>query len=319
MRKLLLPILIVLCFNTAMAGGPWTRDKGTAYTGFNFSYLSYNSLYGIDGKDLPLHRTITELGIGAFVEYGVTDRLTIHLDLPFRIFSSSDSLETHSSDYFPDTLGAGRIIGLSYIGVGAKYRFLNKKVKMAAHLNYEANTSSIDAASGLRTAPATHVISPKISIGGEFGKFYAYAETGPRFRFSNFSEENDSTAQYSHDLDYTVEIGYSWNKKTYFAFVFSGRTNLTQGTYDNGLTTITETDSTGIITSYSYEADLQTGISPNRQEYFGLGLKFTQKLGDFAINAGVYGGPGKRVAKAPSFNLGFSYTFNPKKKTAAAE
>jgi hypothetical protein len=208
---------------------------------------------------------------------------------------------------------------MNYMGIGAKYKFLDKRIKMAGQLIYEANTSSVDDATGLRTGPNTHVIAPKISVGASFGKdkFYAFGEVGPRFRFPNLNNENDSTAQYSHDLDYLAEVGYSWNDKTYFSLVVSGRANLTQGTYDNGSTTVVEMDSLGLpISSYTYESELRANISPNRQSFIGYGVKFTQKIKDFAINLGVYSGFGNRVAAAPSLNLGFSYTFRPKEKKA---
>lgn len=300
-----------------MAGGPWSQPKGQAYTGFNVNYMRYSSIFGTGSGSIALPRTITEVGIGAYVEYGITDRLTCILDLPFRIVMSGDT--TGNYTYFPagDTLDRGRIIGMNYMGVGLKYKFLDKRIKMAAQLMYEANTASVDNATGLRTGPNAHVIAPKISIGASFGndKFYAFGETGPRFRFPNLNNENDSTAQYSHDLDYLAELGYSWNGKTYFALVVSGRANLTQGTYDNGSTTIIEMDSLGLpISSYTYESELRSSINPNRQSFIGYGIKFTQKIKNFAINLGVYSGMGRRVAGAPSLNLGFSYTFVPKKK-----
>lgn len=317
MKHLLLIGFLFISSLSVHAGGPWTLKKGHAYTSLNVSYLGYNSIFGPSGENVLLTRPVNEIGIGAFVEYGVVDRFTISLDLPFRIITTGATDTSVATPYFPDTLDQGRIIGMNYIGIGAKYRFLDKRIKMAAHLNYEANTSSVDANSGLRTGPATHVIAPKVSVGASFGKdkFYAFAEVGPRFRIPDLANDNDSTSQYSHDLDYTAEIGYSWNGKTYFALVVSGRNNLTQGTYNNGSITNIEMDSLGLpISSYTYESDLHNSISPNRQQYLGYGIKFSQAIGNFAINLGAYFGMGQRVAAAPSFNLGFSYTFKPKEK-----
>ena len=319
MKHVLLSVLLLVSTHQAQAGGPWTLKKGHAYTSLNVSYLGYSSLYGPSGNTIRLTRPVTEIGIGAFVEYGIIDRLSIILDLPFRIITTGRTDTSIATPYFPDTLEQGRIIGMNYIGIGAKYMFLNKRVKMAGHLKYEANTSSLDESSGLRTGAAVHVIAPKVSIGASFGKdkFYAFGEVGPRFRFPNLNNENDSTAQYSHDLDYTAELGYSWNDKTYFAVIVSGRMILTQGAYNNGMITIPE-DSVngGLVPEFSYESDLHNGISPNRQQYLGYGIKFSQAIGNFAINLGVYGGMGKRVAAAASFNLGFSYKFKPKEKKA---
>ncbi len=317
MKQALLTVFLFASLFTAKAGGPWTLQKGHAYTSINVSYLGYNRLFGPTGDLITLTRPVTEIGVGAYVEYGVIDRLTINLDLPFRIVYTGATDTSIATPYFPDTVEQGRIIGMNYVGIGAKYLFLNKKVKMAAHLSYEANTSSVEPNSGLRTGPATHVIAPKVSIGASFGKnkFYAYGEVGPRFRFPNLNNQNDSTAQYTQDIDYTAEIGYSWNGKTYFALVVSGRSNLTQGTYDNGMITIPEDSVDGeLVPAYSYESDLNSGVSPNRQQYLGYGIKFSQAIGNFAINLGMYSGFGKRVAAAPSFNIGFSYSFRPKQK-----
>lgn len=294
---LLLLILLVIG-QTTQAGGPWTRAKGEGYAGLSFSYLGYNSLFGTDGASISLRRPITELTIGGYVEYGFHERFTAHINLPFRMVMSGNTIQDAS--YFPDTLAAGRVIGMNTIGIGGKYKFLDKKVIMAAHLNYEANTSSYDPNSGLRTGPATHVIEPQVSIGAGLGDFYTYGIVGPRFR----------TGGYTHDLDFLVEAGYSWNEKTYFALVFAGRQNLTQGTVSNNLTI--DTIGTSLV---AYEADLHSGINPNRQQYIGYGLKFFQKIGDFSINAGVYSGFGQRVAANMSLNLGVAYIFKKKKKS----
>ena len=282
----------------AYAGGPWTRAKGEGYAGLTFSYLGYNSYFGTDGASIKLRRSVTELTVGGYVEYGFHKRFTAHVSLPFRMVMSGNTVQ--DAPYFPDTLAAGRIIGMNTIGIGGKYKFLDKKVLMAAHLNYETNTSSYDANSSLRTGPATHVIEPQISIGAGLGKFYTYAVVGPRIR----------TGGYSQDLDFLAEVGYSWNEKTYFSLVFSGRQNLTQGTVSNNLSV--DTIGTSLV---AYEADLHTGVSPNRQQYIGYGLKFFQKIGDFSINAGVYGGFGQRVPATMSLNLGVAYVFKKKKKS----
>ena len=83
MRRILYPIMFFACFGTAVAGGPWTQPKGQAYTSFNVNHMNYQSVFGPTGAFIQLPRTISEIGIGAYVEYGVTDRLTAILDLPF--------------------------------------------------------------------------------------------------------------------------------------------------------------------------------------------------------------------------------------------
>lgn len=289
---------ILVLGQLSYAGGPWTRAKGEGYAGLNFSYLGYNKYFGTDGSVINLRRSVTELTIGGYLEYGFHDRFTAHVSLPFRVVMSGNSIQ--DAPYFPDTLASGRVIGMNTIAIGGKYKFLDKNVKMAVHLNYESNTSSYSANSSLRTGPATHVIEPQVSIGAGLGDFYTYAVVGPRFR----------TGGYTQDFDFLVEAGYSWNQKTYFALVFAGRQNLTRGTVSNNLTV--DTIGTSLV---AYEADLHTGITPNRQQYIGYGLKFFQKFGDFTINAGLYSGFGNRVPAALSLNLGVAYVFSKKKKS----
>ncbi len=70
MRILLLAIILAICSPPTLWAGAWPRDKGTLFiaTGGNF-LLS-------DGAELPVHYDPT-----VYAEYGLTDRVTLGLDL----------------------------------------------------------------------------------------------------------------------------------------------------------------------------------------------------------------------------------------------
>ena len=69
MRRVLCSVVVSFCATTAV-GGAWPREEGTLFiaTGGNF-WLS-------DGSELPVHTDPT-----LYAEYGLTDRITLGLDL----------------------------------------------------------------------------------------------------------------------------------------------------------------------------------------------------------------------------------------------
>ena len=287
-RTFILILLISTLAQSTFAGGPWPRKKNSGYAQIGFTYVGYNSFYNHEGKVVDLRRKVTDVTGQAYVEYGLTDRITFSAVLPFKYVSSADKINSSDTTYFRDTVPSGNLFGLNTVLLGFKYNIINKKVIFSAGLNGEANVAKYDSLTTLRTGPSAFVIHPYLSVGTSFykGKFFTLLDAGYRVRFKDYSDE----------IDFNFELGFSWNQKTYFIANLAGRFSMQEGSHDN---TVTPLSPNG--------RDLHTSLYPNNQEYLGYGLKFIQKIKKVHINAGAYFGNGKMVAAAPSYNLGVAY------------
>lgn len=285
----------------ASAGGPWPLKKNSGYAQLGFSYLGYNKFFNQDGKVTDLRRPVTDLTTQLHIDFGITDRLTMTANLPFKYVSSADRISSADTSYFKDTVQAGGLFSLSNVMLGLKYNIINKKILFSAGLNVEANVAKYDSLSTLRTGPDTWVFHPYVSVGTTFAqeKLYLLLDAGYRIRLN----------KYSHEADFNFELGYSWNQKTYFIATVAGRFSVQNGSYDNNVTAVTDATDPTSKSLHPYGRNLHTSLYPNDQQYIGGGLKFIQKINKVHINAAVYFGAGQLVAAAPSYNLGVAYAW----------
>jgi len=298
-RTITLVLLLLTVFQAAHAGGPWPRKKKTGYAQLGFTYVGYNSFFNNQGNVTSLRRQVTDFTSQVYLEYGLTDRLTLMTNLPFKYVSSGEDILNSDSTYFKDTVPNGNLFALNNVTLGLKYNIINKKVLFSAGFNAEANVARYDSLTTLRTGPSAWVFNPYLSVGSSFvqGKLYTMLDAGMRFRTNN----------YSHEADFNFELGYSWNYKTYFAVSVAGRFSLQNGSYDNNVTAAPDTSDPASVSVHPFGRDLHTSLYPNNQQYLGYGLKFIQKIKKVHINAAVYFGTGQMVAAAPSYNLGVAY------------
>ena len=288
-------LALILTFSlSAMAGGPWPRKKNSGYAQLGFTYVGYSKFFNHEGNITELPRAVTDITAQVYLDFGLTDRLTMTANLPFKFVSTGDKVFASDPTYFTDTtvfndtLSAASLFGLNNVMLGFKYNIINKKVMFSAGLNAEANVAKYDSLSTLRTGPSTFVIHPYLSVGTSFfrDKFYTLLDAGYRVRLKDYSDE----------VDFNFELGFSWNQKTYFIANVAGRFSVRDGSYSNNTSA-----------AFPNGRDLQTSLYPNNQQFVGYGLKFIQKIKKVHINAGVYFGTGQMVAAAPSYNLGVAY------------
>lgn len=299
-------ILLGTIAQSVQAGGPWPRKKNKGYAQLGFTYVGYSKFFNHDGKVIELPRHVTDLTSQLYIDFGLTDRLTMMANLPFKYVSTGDKVFASDPAYFrgdtlfSDTIPAGSLFGLNTVMLGFKYTVIDKKVKFAVGLNGEANVAKYDSLTTLRTGPSTFVIHPYLSVGGSFykNKFYTLLDIGYRVRLKDYSDE----------ADFNFELGYSWNAKTYFIASISGRFSVRDGSYNNNITPVADPTDPTSTSQHPNGRDLQTSLYPNNQQYVGYGLKFIQKFKHGVhLNAGVYLGSGQMVAAAPSYNLGVAY------------
>lgn len=299
-RILTLVLLFSLGIQVVQAGGPWPRKKNSGYAQLGFTYLQYGSFYNHEGKITSLRRNVLDFTSQLYLEYGITDRLTLSTNMPFKYVRSGDEILNSDSRYFRDTVPNGNLWGLNNLTVGLKYNIINKRVLFSAGLNAEANTARYDSLTTLRTGPSAWVIHPFVSVGTTFweGKIYTLLDLGYRLRTNNYSDE----------VDLNFELGFSWNYNTYFIFSLAGRLSMQEGSRDNNVTPVLDDSDPNSVSLHPNGRDLHTNLYPNNQQFLGYGVKFIQKIKKKVhINAAVYGGFGQMVAAAPTYNLGVAY------------
>ncbi len=229
--------------------------------------------------------------IQGYLEYGITDKLTLIGVLPFKSVKTGD--DVLESDYFYDTqrfsdtlLPASSLFGIGNARLGARYNFIKKAFLLSGELNVENGSVAYECSSSLRTGYSAWAIEPSISFGRGWNKLYFFIDNAFRYRTNN----------YSHETNHAVELGYKLFPKTWIAFRSEARISM-----KNERTT---------------NKDIHTGLSPNNQQYVGYGFKASQGIGDnFAINLGFFGGFGELVGASPSINFGISYQWEKKKGT----
>ncbi|WP_420575986.1 hypothetical protein [Ekhidna sp.] len=93
MKKAITLITLFILVGTAMAGGGWTKKKGTGYYKVSHWWVNAAKEYTFDGNT----QTSPKEGIfntSIFAEYGITDRFTGIINLPFS--KSANNLESIS-------------------------------------------------------------------------------------------------------------------------------------------------------------------------------------------------------------------------------
>ncbi len=97
---------------------PWIKNKGEFYTQFSFSTIpSYNEMYG--NPDYLLNRNITDNTFQLYGEYGVSDKTTLLLNVPFKNITTSDVINPILLD--PETINGSTSNAFGNIEIGIKH------------------------------------------------------------------------------------------------------------------------------------------------------------------------------------------------------
>ena len=268
-------ILFLLTFN-AFAQSPWTQKKGKSYSQISFtSIANYDAIFS--DSDQNLFGTYTDNTIQIFEEYGLSDKTSLLINVPIKLISVSnfedpriDCAEDCGKDYDNNTLGN--------ISLGLKHNFYNKKWLVSGQLSVEANTSSFDAVSGIRTGYNAWSFTPLLLAGRGFNKTFIQAFIGADIRTNN----------YSSNFKIGGEIGRKLGNRIWLiAFVDVSKS------LENGDVVL------------PVQQNL-TGLYVNNQEYGSFGFK---GIGEINDKIGVTAGYGNNVAKQAALTFGIYHKF----------
>jgi len=102
--------LLLLSVSTCLAGA-WTQQKGNLYDRLSLNYYHADDRFDENGSrtDFPSNGQFTDMNIGNYLEYGITDKFTVINSLSYKRIENKDALQETK------THGVGDIdLGLKY-------------------------------------------------------------------------------------------------------------------------------------------------------------------------------------------------------------
>lgn len=270
-----LTFLAFLIASFSFSQSAWTKKKGEVYTQLSFSTIgNYNDIFG--NPDYKTERTITDNTLQIYGEYGLSDKSTLIVNIPLK-FIKTDGL-TDSFVSFVTSTTADSKSALGNLEIGLRQRFYNKKWVVSGQLNVEANTSSYDNASGIRTGFDAWSFTPTINAGRSFKNIYIQGFTGVNIR----------TNGYSSNFKFGAEFGYKPIKQIWLIALVD-----IVKSFKNGDVVLPQNN-------------FATSLYINNQEFSAFGLKAIGEITDnFGVNLGVGGAfTARNVPKQVALNFG---------------
>lgn len=250
-------LFLFICIS-AWSQGPWTQKKGEFYTQVSYSTIyNYNTLFG--DPEYTINGNITDNTIQFYGEYGLSNTTTLIVNIPYKIIALNNynnpainCVGDCSEDFDVNALGNTEI--------GIKHNFYRKEWLFSGQFSVEANTSSYDSNSGIRTGYDAYTFAPMAMAGKSLGKTYFQTYMGVKIR----------TNKYSSNLKVGGEYGYKVLKNIWLI----------------GFLDIEKSFENGDVQLPS--SQVSTGLYVNNQEYGVFGVKAIGKItNSFGVTAGL--------------------------------
>ena len=184
MKQLFL-LCTILFSSILFSQSPWTKEKGKFYTQFSFSTISnYDTFFG--DPEFSIDGSITDNTFQFYGEYGLSNTTSLLVNIPLKSISISDFTDPRI-DCIGDCSESFSNTSLGNIEIGLKHNFYNKKWLLSTQLSIEANTSSFDENSGIRTGYDAFTFTPLFLAGKSIKKGYLQAFVGGNIRTNDYS------------------------------------------------------------------------------------------------------------------------------------
>jgi len=274
-------ILFLFIGISSFSQSPWTQEKGSFYTQLTFTTIpNYSSLFG--DPDYNTLGEITDNTIQFYGEYGFSDKTSLIVNVPLKLISI-DGFENLFVDCTGDCTENFNETALGNIEVGIKHNFYKKKWILSGQFSVEANTSSYDAISGIRTGYDAFTLTPLVLAGRSFGNTYVQSFIGANIRTNNYSSNFKVGGEVGHKV-----INRIW---------LIGFVDIVKSLENGDIVLPTE--------------NIFTGLYVNDQEYGAYGFKGIGEITEkFGVTAG-FGGAffGNNVARQAALNAGVYHKF----------
>lgn len=280
MKKIQTALAIVLAFYLAPATAQqaWTKEKGAYYTQLGGSFLRSNRLLNGLADPLPLNRDITDITVQFYGEYGITNKITVSGQIPFKLLNAANTVGVEG-------VQDGSLSAFSNIQTAVTARLYNKNgYVVSAKTGLSLPTAKFQEKTGLRSGFDALSISPSLLAGLGHAKFFTSAEVGYVVRNNG----------YSNRVFATWQIGKYVGKQKKLLPILSldYMKSLSGGTFND-------------------ESGATTGMYLNAQSYLSPGLKLgyksTPKITLWLSFGGGVGNVTKNIAASPGLSFSISY------------
>ena len=280
MKRIVFISFLLAAFQSSRAGGGWPQPKGSAYYKLGQNWIIANSFYGPSGEIVPI-RTTSLYTTSFYGEYGITNRLTGILYLPFFVRNTlNEEVYSPSGTVVPgEALNALGDTDLSF-----KYGLIvDKPVVVSATILFGIPIGKTMGGEGgiLQTGDGEFNQMLRIDASTSFYPAPLYA--------SAYVAVNNRTKGFSDEFRFGAEIGYTFFKK----ITTTAKLNVVQSFY-NGISEVAD-----------------NGIFSNNTEYISpmieVGFACTESWG-ISASAG-FAFAGKNILASPNFGVGAYYKF----------
>ncbi|MBK6931005.1 MAG: hypothetical protein IPH12_09060 [Saprospirales bacterium] len=256
------------------AQSPWARSKAGAYTQLGYHTIpAYTALFGKDGPDIDMIREVSEHTVQFYGEYGLTNRSTVVLSMPYRF--TRRGARNPDSPYMFAVEDTGSVSGLGNVSLALRHQFTTGRLAVGGTLRLDFPSDKSNFSAGLRTGFNAFTVQPSISAGMGFARAYWFAYGGYAIR----------TNHYSHFINAGLEGGVHLGPVWLIGF------SEWVGPLRNG--------------SRSLPAlDVLTGLYVNDQGWISIGLKGIWEINRFVgvVVSGAGAAAARYVPKSPGLS-----------------
>jgi hypothetical protein len=280
LAKIYITILLILPLSSQVLADGWPQRKGGGYYKIGFSFIRAQRFYEPDGKVISIP-TLADYTASFYGEYGITDRITGIVYLPFieRITLNKQVGERTDFVFFegdaithPADLDVGFRVGLLQRGNTA----ISASIKLGIPIGQAEQPN------GLVTSDGEFNQLLSLEIGQSFYPTAAYAVARAGY--------NNRTEGFSDEFHYGLEFGYT----------FAGK--LTAVTRIRGVESMKNGDDAVLGGSM--------GLYANNQRYLAYGFEAIYAVsGNIGFSLGIEGAArGQSILSAPAFSAGVFMT-----------
>jgi hypothetical protein len=271
--------LILLASSPANAQGLWGKKKQFFFR-FSSSIVSYDALLFHGNETHELSQPLTDLTYRLFVEYAVSERVSLNVVLPYKQYWVAQADSSGNAPY----LQPGYFDGPGNFEVGVRSKILVKNnSSLIAYLQVQFPTVYKDYSRGLSTGYDVMSFTPG----------FIFAKSWPRFLSYVASEVSLRELQYSTTIRFQGEFAYEILPNFWCAGAADWVSSFKNGYLAPSI------------------LQLQTGSYVNDQEFVAFGLKAFYKIRPMAaVEASLMKVVwGHLIAKSPAFNVGLAWTW----------
>ncbi len=275
MKKLILLIVLLLQTIAAICSSGWTKDKNATFVKLSQNYIGGSTFFGPDGKQVSI-TTIRYFNTNLYAEYGITNRLTTIVYIPFFVRNTLNAVELKQSGKREE---GDELNSIGDADLALKYGLIfNKPTVLSATLlvglplgkNAGGESGILQTGDGefnqLIQLDISHSFYPK--------KYYLSANVGFNNRTRGFSDE----------FRFGAEVGFLLNKFTpilkinsIFSFYNGDGNNVQNALFSNNTEYISPTVELNYMLKNKIGVSVSGGFAPYAKNIiaspnWGLGI-----------------------------------------------